>query len=135
VISYEWRGTVANGELEALHAEGLGHEVTDFDWLSRLERYSLGWVCARSADGTLAGFVNVPWDGYAHAFIIDTVVAARAGRQGVGTRLVAMAAAEARAAGCEWLHVDFEDHLADFYFQACGFRPTQAGLIQLRGDG
>jgi GNAT superfamily N-acetyltransferase len=79
--------------------------------------------------------VNVPWDGGAHAFIIDTVVAFLAGRQGIGTRLVARAAAEARAAGCEWLHVDFEDHLADFYFNACGFRPTQAGLIQLRGGG
>lgn len=32
----------------------------------------------------------------------------------------------------EWLHVDFDDHLKSFYFDACGFRPTNAGLIQLR---
>ena len=37
----------------------------------------------------------------------------------------------AKAAGCEWLHVDFEPDLAPFYFDACGFRPTPAGLIHL----
>jgi hypothetical protein len=37
----------------------------------------------------------------------------------------------ARAAGCEWLHVDFDDHLRPFYLDACGFSPTDAGLIAL----
>ena len=32
------------------------------------------------------------------------------------------------------LHADFEDHLARFYFQACGFAPTRAGLIRLPDD-
>jgi len=41
------------------------------------------------------------------------------------------AALHARASGCEWLHVDFEEHLTPFYFDACGFRPTRAGLIRL----
>ncbi len=41
------------------------------------------------------------------------------------------AATHAKAAGCEWLHVDFEPELAPFYFDACGFRPTDAGLIHL----
>jgi N-acetylglutamate synthase-like GNAT family acetyltransferase len=59
------------------------------------------------------------------------MVTARAGRRGVGTQLVALAVAEARAAGCEWLHADFEDHLRAFYFDACGFSPTNAGLIAL----
>jgi hypothetical protein len=54
--------------------------------------------------------------GGAHAFII-------------GTGLIAAAAARARAAGCDWLHVDFEDRLSAFYFEVCGFRPTMAGLI------
>ena len=45
--------------------------------------------------------------------------------------LVEVAVREARAAGCEWLHIDFEDHLRGFYFDACGFRPTNAGLIEL----
>ena len=53
------------------------------------------------------------------------------GGDGVGTRLVEVAVREARAAGCEWLHVDFEDHLRGFYFDACGFIPTNAGLIEL----
>ncbi|HTL86779.1 MAG TPA: GNAT family N-acetyltransferase, partial [Acidimicrobiia bacterium] len=52
-------------------------------------------------------------------------------RRGVGKALVAVATTEARAAGCEWLHVDFEDHLRSFYFEACGFSPTNAGLISL----
>ena len=53
------------------------------------------------------------------------------GAHGVGTRLVELAVEGARAAGCEWLHVDFEDHLRGFYFDACGFVPTNAGLIEL----
>jgi hypothetical protein len=44
---------------------------------------------------------------------------------------VRIAEREARAAGCEWLHVDFEDYLRAFYFDACGFTPTKAGLIEL----
>lgn len=132
MISCEWRADLSNAELEALHASAFGHEVTDRDWLSRLERYSLGWTCARMPDGDLVGFVNVAWDGGAHAFIVDTVVADRARRQGVGARLVSVAVSAARDAGCEWLHVDFEDHLTGFYLNSCGFRPTRAGLIQLR---
>lgn len=78
------------------------------------------------------GFVNVIWDGQVHAFIEDTLVADRARRQGIGKKLVSVATEQARAAGCEWLHVDFDDHHKSFYFEACGFRPTNAGLIQLR---
>jgi hypothetical protein len=44
---------------------------------------------------------------------------------------VEVATREARAAGCEYLHVDFEDHLRPFYYDACGFTPTNAGLIAL----
>jgi GNAT superfamily N-acetyltransferase len=87
-------------------------------------------VCRRGAE--LAGFVNVAWDGGVHAFILDTVVAGPLRRHGVGTRLVEVVAREAGAAGCEWLHVDFEDHLGPFYFGCCGFsaherRAHQAG--------
>jgi GNAT superfamily N-acetyltransferase len=88
-------------------------------------------VCAFDGD-TLIGFVNVAWDGDLHAFLIDTAVLKRYERQGVGTRLVALAAERARAAGCQWLHVDFDaEGLCRFYFDACGFRPTTAGLIDL----
>jgi len=53
-------------------------------------------------------------------------------RQGHAARMVALAVERAKASGCEWLHVDFEPHLRDFYFQACGFKPTDAGLIALK---
>ena len=130
-IAYDWRGRFTNAELNALRAEAFEHRVLDDDWVAQVERHSLGWVCAREG-GALVGWVNVPWDGGVHAFILDTVVARRVSRAGIGTRLVAIAAAEARAAGCEWLHVDFEDHLRPFYFEACGFEPTNGGLIALR---
>ena len=66
-----------------------------------------------------------------HAWLQDTMVAAAARHRDVGTELVARAVAEARAAGCEWLHVDFEERLGPFYLDACGFAPTGAGLIEL----
>ena len=96
-----------------------------------MERHSLGWVCARNGDD-LGGFVNVAWDGGAHAFILDTMVAPRMHRQGTGTRLVTLAIAEARRAGCAWLHVDFEEHLEPFYLGGCGFTRSPAGLIALQ---
>ena len=131
MISYEWRGAVRNPELNALHAEGFDHRVLDDDWEAQLAGHSLGWVSARDGE-TLVGFVNVAWDGGVHAFILDTLVATSARRHGIGAKLVAAAAENARAAGCEWLHVDFEDdYLARFYFDGCGFQPTKAGLIQL----
>jgi GNAT superfamily N-acetyltransferase len=130
VVTYEWRGSFTNAEANALHAEGFGHEPGDDDWRAQVERHSLGWVCARDGEN-LAGFVNVAWDGAGHAFILDTVVTAGSRRRGVGSGLVAEAVRQARAAGCEWLHVDFEDHLRPFYLGSCGFRPTDAGLIAL----
>lgn len=129
-ITYEWRGDFDNTEVNALHAEAFGHRMFEDDWKGQMHTRSLGWVCARSGD-ELVGFVNVPWDGGVHAFVVDTMVAAKAGRQGIGTRLIAIATIEAGAAGCEWLHVDFEDHLRAFYFGRCGFKPTCAGLIAL----
>jgi GNAT superfamily N-acetyltransferase len=95
---------------------------------------SIGTVWGGSSLGTgaiLIGFVNVLWDGLVHAWLQDTMVAKHARHQGVGTALVVMVIAQVRQAGCEWLHVDFEGHLRPFYFDACGFRPTDAGLIAL----
>jgi len=129
-VEYQWKGRFDNAEVNALHAEGFDHPVLADDWWSQLTRHSLGWACARD-HGELMGFVNVAWDGSAHAFVLDTLVTERARRRGVATRLVAMATDEARAAGCEWLHVDFDDHLRGFYLESCGFTPTAAGLIAL----
>jgi GNAT superfamily N-acetyltransferase len=130
-ITYEWRGPFDNDEVNALHAEGFGHVVLADDWRGQVERHSLGWVCARDG-GELVGFVNIPWDGGVHAFVLDTLVTGPARRHRVGKHLIDTAVREARAAGCEWLHVDFDDEqLRAFYFDACGFVPTIAGLIEL----
>ena len=129
-VDYAWRGLFSSAELNVLHAEGFEHDLLEWDWRGQVERHSLGWVTARE-DGELLGFVNVIWDGGSHAFVIDTLVAERARRRGIGVELVKIAERESRAAGCEWLHVDFEDHLRAFYFDACGFTPTNAGLLEL----
>jgi GNAT superfamily N-acetyltransferase len=130
-VRYEWRAPFANADVNTLHAEGFTHAVLDTDWRSRVERYSLGWVCAFEA-ARLIGFVNLAWDGGVHAFVIDTLVAPDHRHGGVGRRLVEVATRESRAAGCAWLHVDFEEDLRAFYVRACGFEPTPGGLIALR---
>lgn len=129
-VQIEWRGDFDNQELNALHAEAFAHPILEVDWTSQVRAHSLGWVIARDA-GELVGFVNMAWDGAIHAFILDTIVGTRRRRQGVGTRLIAVAAAEARLAGCEWLHVDFDEELRPFYLDACGFKITPAGLMAL----
>jgi GNAT superfamily N-acetyltransferase len=133
VIDYRWRGDLANTELNRLHAEAFEtrvHDDSEWDWVSQLAGHSLGWVTARDG-GSLVGFVNVVWDGLVHAWLQDTMVATSARHRGIGSALVETAVGEARAAGCEWLHVDFDEHLRDFYVDACGFTPTGAALMQL----
>jgi GNAT superfamily N-acetyltransferase len=133
-ITYEWRGDFSNAEANALHAEAFETRLfsdEEWNWNELVAGHSLGWVTAR-ADGLFVGFVNVLWDGLVHAFLQDTMVAIGARGQNVGTDLVALARDRARDAGCEWLHVDFEDHLRSFYFDSCGFTPTTAGLIALQ---
>ncbi|WP_448612964.1 GNAT family N-acetyltransferase [Modestobacter sp. URMC 112] len=136
VAELSWRGEFTTREVNELHAEAFSTRVFDdaeWDWHRLVHRHSLGWVTAR--DGAdLVGFVNLPWDGLVHAWVQDVMVAAAARGRGVGTRLVAAAAEGAREAGCEWLHVDFDDDLRPFYLDACGFSPTGAGLLRLSGD-
>jgi ribosomal protein S18 acetylase RimI-like enzyme len=130
-VKYVVRFAVDDGVLSALHAAAFGGAVDRQPWAERLERWALTWVGAFSND-QLVGFVQVCWDGGAHAFVLDTAVHPDHGRQGIGKQLVLTAAEEAREAGCEWLHVDYEPHLKAFYEGACGFRPTDAGLLKLR---
>lgn len=124
------RFAVDDSVLDDLHARAFGYPPAGIAWGARLERHALTWVGAFEAGRRLVGFVQVCWDGGAHAFLLDTVVAPDAQRQGLGTALVRRATEETRAADCAWLHVDFEPHLAGFY-AGCGFGPTQAGLIKL----
>jgi GNAT superfamily N-acetyltransferase len=130
-VTYVWRGAFQSPELERLHAEAFAHTVWPHDWRARLDRHSLGWLTARDLADTLIGFVNLAWDGAAHAFLLDLIVAPPHRRQGIARTLVTQAAAEARKAGCHWLHVDFESDLRGLYIDACGFRLTEAGLIRL----
>lgn len=127
----EWRGAFKNAEINALHAECFEHQPLDNDWWSQVNRFSLGWVCVRRS-GKLIGFVNVAWDGGAHAFILDAMVPPAFQRQGIAKNLIAEAVARVKQTSCEWLHVDFEPHLRPFYLGACGFQPTDAGLIPTR---
>ena len=130
-VAYQWRGDITDRELVTLTESHGGR--SEPGWWDRIRRHSLGWVTARSGDGTLVGFVNVAWDGGDHAFLLDTKVRPDHQRQGIGTQLVRLAASQAKRAGCEWLEVDFDDEagLDSFYFGACGFRPTRAGLVYL----
>ena len=128
-VEYRWRGTLTDTEMTELVRSHGGHVVPG--WWDQIRPHSLGWVTARLGDGALIGFVNVAWDGGDHAFLLDTKVASWYQRQGVATELAGRAATHAKAAGCEWLHVDFEEHLAPFYYGTCGFQPTPAGLIHL----
>ena len=84
-------------------------------------------VCAEQ----LVGFVHACWDGGAHAFVLDTAVDPHWQHDGIGTRLVRALIDQATAAGCEWLHVDYEPDRAAFYTDACGFDSTSAGLRRL----
>jgi ribosomal protein S18 acetylase RimI-like enzyme len=130
MVEYVWRGAFDSAEVEQLHAQCFDRERGVWDWAGQVERHSLGWVCAR-VDGLLIGWVNVVWDGAGHAFIVDTIVRETHRGRGIATDLVVAATSGARDAGCEWLHVDFEDYLVEFYVGACGFTPAQAGLIRL----
>jgi ribosomal protein S18 acetylase RimI-like enzyme len=130
--TFLWRGRIDDDEMVDLVTSHGGK--AEPGWWDRIQRHSLGWVTARDADGVLVGFVNVAWDGSDHAFLIDTKTSGSHQHRGIGTTLVREAVKQARAAGCEWLHVDFQEELKPFYVDACGFRPTTAGLVYLRGE-
>ena len=85
-------------------------------------------------DGLLVGFVNVAWDGGDHAFLLDTKTRGTHQHHGIGTELVRRAAAQARRPGASGCTSTSTPARAPFYFDACGFRPTDAGLIHLRSS-
>jgi GNAT superfamily N-acetyltransferase len=132
-IIYQWRGKFSNTEVHALHAEAFATRLFDeseWNWVDQCERYSLGWVVARY-DGRFVGFANVLWDGLVHTFLEDVMVDATMRHRGIGVQLVQGARDGAQAAGCEFLHVGFEEDLRSFYIDACGFSPTPGGLMEL----
>jgi GNAT superfamily N-acetyltransferase len=128
-VVFTWRGDVSDEELvELTRAHGGNPEA---GWWDRIRPHSLGWVTARLDDGALIGWANVAWDGGGHAFLLDPKVRPDWQRRGVGRQLVRTAARHARDAGCEWMEVDFDERVGPFYYQACGFTPTAAGLLHL----
>ena len=132
-VGYRVRGRVDDAALSVLHDAAFGEPGPVQPWDHRLHEHSLTWVTASAAE-SLVGFVNLAWDGGTHAFLLDTCVAPERQGEGVGAELVRRAADAAGAAGCGWLHVDFEPHLARFYAR-CGFEDTQAGLMRLGTSG
>lgn len=133
-IIYRLNPPADSEALNALSAVAWGRErieENDVDW-DALLRYCLGYVCA-FADSRLVGFVKLAWDGGMHAFLLDTMVHPDMQHNGIGRQLVAEAVEYARKRGVEWVHVDYEAHLDEFY-RACGFRHTLAGLINTMHD-
>ena len=132
-ITYAWRGPFTNHEIHALHAAAFQTRLFDeseWNWVEQTRRHSLGWVVARDGE-RFVGFANVLWDGLVHAFIEDVMVDAACRHRGIGVGVVHAARDGAQAAGCEFLHVGFDEDLRDFYIDACGFEPTLGGLIEL----
>jgi GNAT superfamily N-acetyltransferase len=128
-IGYKLNPNVTNDELETLFADAWPEKGPIRDYAPVLSR-SLGYVCAY-LQGELVGFVYVAWDGGVHAFLLDPTVRSDVQQQGIGSELVRRAKEMAKSKGVEWLHVDYEPHLAGFY-RKCGFTKTEAGLMNLR---
>lgn len=119
---------VTNEELNILFAVAWdNHSSLDFDPI--LIR-SLLYICAY-IDSQVVGFVNFAWDGGVHAFLLDTTVHPDFQRRGIGLQIVRAGIDAARRYNIEWIHVDYEPHLHEFYAQ-CGFTPTLAGLVNLK---
>jgi GNAT superfamily N-acetyltransferase len=128
-IDYRVNPPVSNDELDRLYVVSWPNHRPPHDWRPELE-HLLAYVGAYDGD-ELIGFVKLAWDGSTHAFLLEPTVRPDYRRRGIGRTLVERAVAVARERGLEWVHVDFGPHLRPFY-RACGFRPTDAGLIRLR---
>ena len=115
-----------------MHAEAFGTRVFDeseWNWAELVHQHSLGWVVAR--DGTiLVGFVNILWDGLVHAWLQDTMVAAVARGQGIGTGLVDHARRGALRAGAMAAHPN-----ARSGSRSRGSGPQRPASLDGRGTG
>ena len=128
-IDYRVNPSVSNAELDQLYVVSWPNHHPPHDFRPELERL-LAFVGAYDGD-ELIGLVKLAWDGAVHAFLLEPTVRPDFRRRGIGRSLVERAVAVARERGLDWVHVDYEPHLREFY-RACGFTPTDAGLIRLR---
>ena len=127
-LEYRIEPALTDSELNELFASAWENHAERKFW-PVLER-SLTYVCA-FVGSRLVGFVNVAWDGGVHGFILDTTVHRDFQRRRIGTEMMKRASDIAAERGIEWLHVDYEAHL-DAFYRGCGYRKTQAGLLNLR---
>jgi hypothetical protein len=65
-VTYHWRGRLTDADVVELVRSHGGRAVVG--WWDQVREHSLGWVTARTQDGTPVCFVNVAWDGGDHAF-------------------------------------------------------------------
>lgn len=126
-VTYLVGPPVSHDELNELFAASWPRHAP-YDFRRELE-HSLAYACAY-AGAQLVGYVRLAWDGGIHAFLLEPTVRPEMRRRGIGRRLVATVVEVARERGMHWVHVDFDPELRRFY-DACGFRPTDAGLIRL----
>jgi GNAT superfamily N-acetyltransferase len=128
-IEYRVAPPVANAELDDLYAVSWPHHQPPYDFGPELA-LALTYVCAYDGDA-LVGFVRMAWDGSVHAFLLEPTARPDYRRRGIGRSLVERAVEVTRERRLEWVHVDYDPELHPFY-AACGFTPTDAGLIHLR---
>ena len=77
------------------------------------------------------GFIKLIWDGGQHGFILEPTVHPNYQRKGIGTDLLEQVKNESKKRNLEWLHVDFEPQLMNYY-RCAGFYHTEAGLFDLK---
>lgn len=128
LIDYQLNPPVTHAELDQLYLAAWPNHHPPYDFGPELER-ALVYVCAY-AGADLVGFVRLAWDGSVHAFLLEPTVRPDFRRRGIGRALVEHAVTFARRRSIEWVHVDFDPELTEFY-RACGFVPTQAGIMHL----
>lgn len=128
-ISYRVGSDLSDDALNGL-AEACWPDDHEPEKYGNVLAHSLLYVTAYHGE-RLVGFVNIAWDGGEHAFLLDTRVHPDYRRRGIGTEVCKMAVEETRKRGLKWVHVDFEPHLRGFY-DGCGFRATEAGLVRFR---
>src|SRR5262245_5318510 len=128
-IEYRLNEPITNDELDRLYVVSWPNHHPPHEWGPELA-HLLTYACAYSGE-ELVGFVKLAWDGAQHAFLLEPTVRPDFRRRGIGRELVARVVAVARAKGLDWVHVDFEPQLREFY-AACGFSQTEAGLIRLK---
>lgn len=134
MTDFNWRGLFGDSEVNTLPAQAFSGRVfadDEWDWASVVERYSPG-LGGRSGRRPARRFPERPL-GRPHPCLAagTSWFAESARHRGVGAQMVVVAADAARSAGCEWLHVDFDPALRNFYLGACGFEPSEAGLLRL----